>query len=153
MRRCFLPLLAAAAVCAPSLTGQSQVTGIRNLNFGPVVASVPSSVTPSDPIRSGRFYVRHVLNRQVRLSFNLPNRLNRVGGGGNMPISFGATDAIAKGTAPTSLPVTFNPNNPITITMSTSADMYVNLGGRVAPRANQQVGSYQGTVTLTCTFF
>ena len=76
-----------------------------------------------------------------------------MGGGANLPISFGATDGIAQGTAGSSVPVTFNPNNTQTFNLVTSADFYVNLGGRVSPAAAQATGNYQGTVTLTCTFF
>ncbi len=152
MRRCVFPLLLALIAASP-LRAQSQVTGIRNLAFGPVIRGVPASVAPGDPVRSGRFYVRHQLNRQVRLQFNLPTRLTRVGGGGNLPISFGTTDGIAQGTAPSSVPVVFNPNAAQTFTLVTSADFNVNLGGRVTPAAGQATGNYTGTVTLTVTFF
>lgn len=135
------------------MAGQSGVTGVRDLAFGPVIRGVPNSVSPNDAVRSGRFYVRHIINRQVQVRFTLPTRLTRVGGGGNLPISFGATDAVAKGTAPTSNPLTFNPNNTQTFNLVTSADFFINLGGRVTPAANQAVGAYTGTVTLTCTFF
>jgi hypothetical protein len=153
MRQCRILFAFALFAAAPPLAGQSQVTGVRNLAFGAVIRGVQTSVAPNDPIKSGRFYVRHQLNRQVRLAFTLPTQLPRVGGGGNLPISFSNTDAIAQGTAGSSVPVTFNPNNPITFTLVTSADFYVNLGGRVSPAANQATGNYQGTVTLTCTFF
>ena len=75
------------------------------------------------------------------------------GGGGNLAISFAATDAIAQGTGPTSVPVTFNPNNNQTFTLVSSADFYINLGGRVSPTAGQATGNYSGTITLTTTFF
>lgn len=152
MRRCAFPLLL-ALIAAPPLRAQSQVTGLRNLAFGPVIRGVPASVAPGDPVRSGRFYVRHRLNRQVRIQFTLPTRLTRVGGGGNLPISFGTTDGIAQGTAPSSVPVVFNPNTAQTFTLVTSADFHVNLGGRVTPAAAQATGNYTGTVTLTVTFF
>jgi hypothetical protein len=134
-------------------SAQSSVTGVRNLNFGIVIRGVQTTVAPNDPIKSGRFYVRHRLNRQVQVRFTLPNNLPRVGGGGNLPISFSATDAIAQGTAGNSVPLTFNPNQTQTFNLVTSADFFVNLGGRVSPAANQATGNYQGTVTLTCTFF
>jgi hypothetical protein len=153
MRRCICLLVFVLLTAVRPLAGQSLVTGLRDLAFGAVIRGVQTTVAPSDPIRSGRFYVRHQLNRQVRLSFTLPTQLARAGGGGNLPISFSTTDAIAQGTAPSSTPVTFNPNNPITFTLVTSADFYVNLGGRVSPAANQATGNYSGTVTLTCTFF
>lgn len=153
MNRCLLPLVLALVAVATPLAGQSQVTGVRNLAFGVVIRGVPNSVAPSDPIRSGRFYVRHQLNHQIQLRFTLPTQLPRVGGGGNLPITFGSTDAIAQGTAGSSQPVTFNPNNTQTFNLVTSADFYVNLGGRVSPAAAQATGNYSGTVTLTVTFF
>lgn len=154
MSRCLLALLLLALFAASRpLAAQSTVTGVRSLAFGPVIRGVPSSVTPTDPIRSGRFYVRHIQGRQVQVRFTLPTTLPRVGGGGNLAISFNATDAVARGTAGSSVPVTFNPNAAITFTLTTSADFFVNLGGRVAPTAGQATGNYSGTVTLTCTFF
>ena len=153
MRRCLLISVFALTAVVRPLAGQSQVTGIRNLAFGAVIRGVQTTVAPSDPIKSGRFYVRHQINHQVQLRFTLPTQLPRVGGGANLPISFSATDGIAQGTAGSSLPVTFNPNNTQTFTLVTSADFYVNLGGRVSPAANQTTGSYQGSIVLTCTFF
>jgi hypothetical protein len=152
MRSCLLSL-SLALLTASSLVGQSTVTGVRGLDFGVVIRGVPNAVSPNDPIRSGRFYVRHMLTHQVQVRFTLPTRLSRVAGGANLAITFGTTDAVAQGTAPTSLPVTFNPHNTQTFTLATSADFYVNLGGRVAPTAGQATGMYSGTVVLTCTFF
>lgn len=153
MRPCLLlPLLLLAAAATP-VAGQSTVTGIRDLNFGVVIRGVQTTVAPNDPIKSGRFYVRHILNRQIQLRFTLPTTLARVGGGGTLAINFPNTSAIAQGTAGSSVPVTFNPNNNQTFTLVTSADFYVNLGGRVSPTAGQATGAYRGTVTLTCTFF
>ncbi|MDX2120853.1 MAG: hypothetical protein SF070_07255 [Gemmatimonadota bacterium] len=152
MRRCAFLLLPALLTAAP-LAGQSTVTGIRDLAFGVVIRGVQTTVAPSDPVKSGRFYVRHRLNRQVRLQFTLPTQLARVGGGGNLPITFPNNSAIARGTAGSSVPVTFNPNVAQTFNLVTSADFFVNLGGRVSPAANQATGNYRGTVTLTVTFF
>ncbi len=152
MRSCLL-LLTLALLTTSSLVGQSSVTGLRDLDFGSVIRGVQTSVSPNDPIGSGRFYVKHILNHQVQLRFTLPTQLARIAGGGNLPISFAATDAVARGTAPTSVPVTFNPNTTQTFTLTSSADFYVNLGGRVSPAAGQATGKYSGTVVLTCTFF
>jgi hypothetical protein len=153
MHRCLVPLALALIAATTPLAGQSQVTGVRNLAFGVVIRGVPSTVAPNDPVKSGRFYVRHQQGRQVQVRFTLPTQLPRVGGGGNLPISFGNMSAIAQGTAPTSVPVTFNPNGARTFNLVTSADFYVNIGGTVSPAANQATGNYQGTITLTCTFF
>jgi hypothetical protein len=153
MRPCLLLLVLLLAAAVTPVAGQSTVTGVRDLNFGIVIRGVQTTVAPSDPIKSGRFYVRHRLNRQVQLRFTLPTTLARVAGGATMPITFPASSAIAQGTAGNSVPVTFNPNNTRTFTLVTSADFYINLGGRVSPAAGQATGAYRGTVTLTCTFF
>lgn len=153
MRPCLLLVLLLPVAVASTASAQSSVTGIRDLNFGVVIRGVQTTVAPTDPIRSGRFYVRHRINRQVQVRFTLPTTLARVGGGGNLAINFPATSAIAQGTAGNSVPVTFNPNNTQTFTLTTSADFNVNLGGRVSPTAGQATGAYRGTVTLTCTFF
>lgn len=152
----FLPVVALALLGSfqpQPLAGQSTVSGVRDLGFGAVIRGVQATVSPGDPVRSGRFYVVHRLNRQVQVRFTLPTQLARVGGGGNLPISFSTTDAIARGTAPSSAPVTFDPNTARTFNLVTSPDFYVNLGGRVSPAANQATGSYRGTVVLTCTFY
>jgi hypothetical protein len=70
-----------------------------------------------------------------------------------MPITFGTSDALAKGTAPASSPVSFNPNTTATFTMTSSVDANVWLGGRVTPTATQRVGSYSNTVVMTVTIF
>ncbi len=152
MRRCAFLLLSALLAAAP-LAGQSTVTGVRDLAFGVVIRGVQTTVAPTDPVKSGRFYVRHVLNGRVRVQFNLPTRLTRVGGGGNLTINFPNNGAIAQGTAGNSVPVTFNPHAAQTFNLTTSPDFFVNLGGRVSPAANQATGNYIGTVTLTVTFF
>lgn len=153
MSRCTSVLLLALVGMATPLLAQSTVTGVRDLNFGIVIRGVQTTVVPSDPIKSGRFYVRHQLNRQVQVRFTLPTQLARVGGGGNLPITFLNNSAIAQGTAGSSVPVTFNPNNTQTFTLVSSPDFFVNLGGRVSPAAGQATGNYRGTVTLNVTFF
>ena len=84
MKPCLAALLFLFA--SSPLAAQSSVTAVRGLAFGIVIRGVPSTVAPSDPIKSGRFYIRHILNRQVRVAFTLPTQLPRVGGGGNLPI-------------------------------------------------------------------
>jgi hypothetical protein len=152
MYRCYLPFALALLAVVRPLAGQSSVTGVRDLAFGAVIRGVATTVAPTDPVRSGRFYVRHVLNRRVRLSFTLPTQLGRVGGGGTLPIAFGNSDATWTATAPGSVPVTFNPNRRLSVRLRTSADIFVNLGGRVSPAANQPTGAYLGTVVLTVVF-
>jgi spore coat protein U-like protein len=148
-------LLASLAVTLIGRTASAQVivSGVRDLNFGPVIQGIATQVAPSDPVRSGQFYFRTAaLGTRVRIQFTLPTRLNGPAGA-TMPIAFRNNDAIARGTAPSSVPATFNPNGAAVFTMATSVDANVWLGGRVTPAANQAVGSYANTVVMTITVF
>ncbi len=152
MRR-LIPLLLIALAPPRTAAAQTMVQGVRDLDFGVVIQGVAKQVLPSDPINSGQFYFRTPgIGSRVRVQFTLPAQLNGPAGA-TMPITFGATDAIAKGTAASSIPVTFDPRATASFTMTTSADANVWLGGRVTPAAAQRVGSYTNTVTLTITIF
>lgn len=135
---------------AGGLHAQLTVTGLRNLAFGPVIRGVPSSVTPSDPVKSGQFEFIVPIGSQVRLQLTLPTRLNGPAGS-QLTISFNTTDGIALGQGPTSVPVTFNPNVAQTFNIVSSNRIWVFLGGRVSPTAAQTTGNYTNTVTLTVT--
>ncbi|HSE66227.1 MAG TPA: DUF4402 domain-containing protein [Gemmatimonadales bacterium] len=154
MLRCFrvFPLLVLCLVARP-LAGQSTVTPIQDLNFGVVIRGVTTTVDPTDPVKRGRFYVKHILNHQVGLRFALPSRLDRVGGGATMPINFGARDLMIQGTASNAPPEFSNPHGNQNYSLDTTPDIYVNLGGQVSPATNQPTGVYLGTITLTCVFF
>lgn len=152
MSRCGFLLLLVLAIAAP-LAGQTQVSGLRDLTFGAVIRGVQTTVPPSDPVRSGRFYVRYVLGGRIQVRFTLPTTLARVGGGGTLPITFSNSDGIAQGTAPSSPRVTFNPKATTNFNLTTSPDANFWLGGRVSPAATQATGAYRGTVTMTVVFF
>lgn len=135
---------------AGGLSAQLSVTGLRNLAFGPVIRGIQSSVAPSDPVRSGQFEFVTPIGNSVRLQFTLPTRLNGPSGA-RLTISFSTTDAIALGQGPTSVPVTFNPNQTQTFNIVSSNRIWVFLGGRVSPTAAQATGNYTNTVTFTVT--
>ncbi len=152
MHRCALPFVLALLAVVRPLAGQSTVTGVRDLAFGAVIRGVATTVAPTDPIRSGRFYIRHVIGRQVQVRFTLPTTLARVGGGGTLAISFRNGDAMAQGTAPGSPQVFFNPKANKKLDLTTSNDLFVNIGGQVSPTGTQATGSYRGTIVLTVNF-
>jgi spore coat protein U-like protein len=142
-------LVVATAPCSAQLV----VQGIRNLDFGAVLQGVAESVPPTDPVNSGQFYFRTpALGTRIRIQFTLPTQLN-VPSGAQLPISFANNDAMARGTAPTSNPVLFNPKVTNSFTMTTSVDANVWLGGTVSPGAAQAVGTYTNTVIMTVTIF
>ncbi|MEP7326259.1 MAG: hypothetical protein ABI836_09955, partial [Gemmatimonadota bacterium] len=115
-----------------------------------VIRGVPSSISPSDPTRSGQFEFIVPIGSRIRLQLTLPTRLNGPAGA-QLTISFNNTDGIALGQGPTSVPVTFNPNQAQTYNIVSSNRIWVFLGGRVSPTAAQTTGNYTNTVTLTIT--
>ena len=153
MPRCVSPLLFAICLLARPLAGQTQVSGVRDLTFGIVVAGVPTTVSPNDPVKSGQFYIRYVTGGRVRVRLTLPATLNRVGGGGTMPISFRNGDAFALGASSGSVPNPFNPSGLLNYRFTGSPDMNIWLGGRVTPGGAIPAGSYTAPVVITAIFF
>lgn len=145
------PLLLLGALILPaSLRAQLQVTGVRNLAFGPVIQGVPNTVAANEAVRSGEFEVIATLGNRLRVRFTLPNRLNGPAGA-TLNLSFSNSDGLALETGPGATPQTFNPHGNRTFTLVTGNRLLLFLGGQVSPTANQTTGAYTNTVTLTVT--
>ena len=152
MRPSLLPGLLLGLVASPA-GAQLTVQGVRDLDFRVVIQGVATTVPPTDPIRSGQFYFRTpAIGTRVRISFTLPTQLNGPAGA-TMPINFANNGGMARETAPTSVPVFFNPNSSVVFRLTTSPDANVWLGGRVTPALNQQAGTYTNTVVMTVIIF
>jgi hypothetical protein len=147
-------LVACGVLLGPVAPAAAQVSvaGIRNLAFGPVIIGIPSSVPPSDALRSGQYRFTAPAGSRVRIDFDLPGQLNGPGTA-KLTIKFGKTDAVIVGNAPGSVPTALDPNPKANLKydMGTSTAANVFLGGTVTPAANQAPGSYIATITLTVT--
>jgi hypothetical protein len=149
-RTASLTALLLTLVLARSAAAQATVSPLRDLTFGPVIQGIPKHILPNDATRSGEFQFIAALGNNIRIAFTLPNRLNGPAGA-TMPIAFSTTDAIAQGTGPTSVPVTFNPNVSNQFQLVSSNRILVFIGATASPAANQRVGNYSGTITMTIT--
>ena len=149
-RSSILIALALMSGLARALSAQATVSPLRTLTFGPVIQGIPKHILPTDAIRSGEFQFIAPLTSNIRIAFTLPNHLNGPAGA-TMPISFGTTDGVAQGTAPTSQPATFNPNVSNQYQLVTSNRILVFIGGTVSPITTQRTGSYTATITMTIT--
>ena len=143
----WLTLAALPAASRPA-AAQITVTPVRDLAFGPVIVGVPTSIAPSHPVRSGQFRVTTLPSTRLRLRFTLPNRLDGPGGA-TLPIAFNNNDALHVGSAPNSVPETFNPKATKNVQITTDTTLFLFIGGTVSPAGNQQQGNYAGTITLT----
>jgi len=147
-------LVACGALLGPvgPAAAQVSVAGIRNLAFGPVIIGIPSTVAPSDAVRSGQYRFTAPAGSRVRIDFDLPSQLNGPASA-KLPIKFGKTDAVIVGNAPGSVPTALDPNPKANLKfdMGTSTAANIFLGGTVTPAGNQAPGSYVATVVLTVT--
>jgi hypothetical protein len=133
---------------ARPLSGQITVVAIRDLTFGTVIVGVPTAVPPDDPVRSGQFEISGSRpSDQLVFQFTLPNQLAGPAGA-TMPISFGATDALASSIVPASRR-SFDPRAPATFRVNTRNPFSIFIGGTVAPPAGQRAGTYTGLILLT----
>lgn len=137
---------------ATPAVAQVSVAGIRNLAFGPVIVGIPSTVAPSDAIRSGQYRFTAPAGARVRIDFDLPSQLGGPSGA-KLPIKFAKTDAVAVGNAAGSVPIVLDPNPKANQKYDMGANTAVNvfLGGTVTPATNQAPGSYVATIVLTVT--
>jgi hypothetical protein len=152
MRVWTLVLCGVLLVTVRSAAAQVSVVGIRNLAFGPVIIGIPSTVAPTDAIRSGQYRFTAPAGSRVRIDFDLPSQLNGPGSA-RLPIKFGKTDAAVLGNAPGSVLTALDPNPKANLKYdmgaSTAANVFV--GGTVTPAGNQAPGGYIATIILTVT--
>lgn len=148
MQRIPLLLLILILAGAPPLASQLSVQGIRDLQFGTVMAGVPGQVQPTDPLKAGEFQFATRRNTWILLFFALPTQLNGPGTA-TMPIQFGNGDALYIGGDPGTTPFTFNPQVWRFMRTDPTGRGRIFLGGQVNPTPLQPAGSYTNTVTLT----
>ena len=133
-------LVACGALLGPvgPAAAQVSVAGIRDLAFGPVIIGIPSTVAPSDAVRSGQYRFTAPAGSRVRIDFDLPSQLNGPASA-KLPIKFGKTDAVIVGNAPGSVPTALDPNPKANLKfdMGTSTAANIFLGGTVTPAGNQ----------------
>jgi hypothetical protein len=135
---------------ASPVAAQFSAVGTRDLAFGSIIPGVMTTVTPSDPVKSGVYTVTAPVGTRLRLDFTLPTQLSRAGGG-QMTINFPNGYCILLETAPGSVPNNQNPKSMKPYTMMNGNQLKVYLGGDVTPTAGQATGLYTATVMLTVT--
>lgn len=137
----------AALVAAPQPMCAQTVVGIQNLAFGTVIPGVPSSVTHTDPVRSGQIRISTNFFQNVTVRFTLPTVMNGPLGA-TMPITFLNTDAGISWRQSITTQTTFNPNAPFNYFIWLGGAI-VYLGGRATPSPTQRGGSYTANIILT----
>ncbi|PYP57427.1 MAG: hypothetical protein DMD44_10175 [Gemmatimonadetes bacterium] len=145
-------LLSATAVVP--LAGQRPltVTGIQSLTFGTLIPGIPSVVSRTDAVKSGRFDVGGPHDTQGRLTFTLPSVLTGPAGA-TLPLTFSGSDAGFSQSQNIGSQIGFDPKQPFLMTFSGQGRGSVFLGATARPAPTQRAGSYTGTITLNLTAF
>ena len=73
------------------------VTGIQSLTFGTLLPGMPSVVSRTDAVKSGRFDLGGPHDTQGQVTFTLPSVLTGPAGA-TLSLSFGGSDAIPRAT-------------------------------------------------------
>lgn len=148
-------ITASLTVLLPPATG----TGVKSLEFGNLAPGSATEVLPT-VAAAGHFRLDNVpRNRSVQLTFTMPATLDRAGGGSGLPVYFDGPyvrtcgpDCQTHTLAPVysgtqwSAEVIHVRSPPYG---SNSTILEVDVGGRAEPTAQQEVGTYQGTIELT----
>jgi len=127
----------------------------QDLDFGIVIQGTPATIA-STAAAAGRFDATGTPNANVNINFTLPSNLID-GAANNLPIGtwsgcFNQTAAVNSSgcTAIASMagttPTTFG-------NVAGTGRLWVFVGATVSPAAAQVVGTYNGTVTMTLTYF
>jgi hypothetical protein len=145
---CALALMAGGVAALGAQGRPIQVQGRTDLDFGVIVAGVPTQVPPIPG--GGMFRVRGRRGAEVQLQLTLPPSLD--GPGGSAPLTFGATDG-AHGPDPTPASAQiFDPRLPLTFVVPNGQVYYVWIGGTVSPPLTLTTGTYSSTIVLTATY-
>ena len=113
-------------------TAQITLQGRQSLVFGVTLPGVNKAIAPANALSAGQFYLLEHLGGVVKLTFTLPANLVKAGGG-NLLITFAATDALYRTTGSGATSTVFNPKVAKTVTLSSSRIRKA-LASRPAPR-------------------
>jgi hypothetical protein len=122
----------------------------RDLDFGSeVLPGRTYTVLPGNATQAGRFELSGADDKEVSLSFLLPDDLD--GPGENtISITFSATSGThASNSDYVTGATSFNPASGATTSLNGLGSLYIALGGEISPPSNQAAGVYTATITLT----
>ena len=147
-------LLAAASLAfGPSFTSGvgAQVTKVEwknDLQFGDVWTGSIKTIQPTGS-GAAHWFVEADQNTSITLALSVPSNL--VSGGNTLPLSFASDAASWDYDSSSSGSTRFDPALNADITVSSSGQVYVWLGGSISPPLGQAAGDYSGTLTLIVT--
>jgi hypothetical protein len=145
-----LALLLVAGSSALSAQGRPlSVQGRQDLDFGAMIAGVPTQVSRLDAAAAGQFELRGVRNAPVTVRLTLPTVMT---GPGTVPLEFGPNDGGHGPTATITASQPFDPTQLLSVVLAGNGKYFVFLGGTARPSAQTPSGTYVAVVSLTMTY-
>jgi len=151
-RRCVVTLALLLCGQVPTLSAQGRpasVRGQQDLNFGLMIAGVPTTISRLDAAAAGQFELRGVKDSPVTIQLTLPTVMT---GPGTVPLEFRPNDGGHGPTATITASQPFDPTLPLSVVLSSNGKYYVFLGGTARPAPQTPSGTYGATVSLTMTY-
>jgi hypothetical protein len=122
--------------------------GVNDLQFGAVIAGLVGTIA-DEAADGGRWDITGEPSADLSVSFTLPTVLS--GPGGDIPITFSATDGLRWDPYPGAF-TTFNPNAVFATTITAGGTLSIGIIGSVAPALGTTTGTYTGVITLTVAY-
>lgn len=124
-----------------------RVDVVQPLNFGTLIAGVPETVLPTDPIRAARLDLEARNRGNVLVWFLLPDELQGPGGA-SIPLDFPPNAAGFSPSGSIGSQSAFNPSGIRFLSLPADGTASLFLGGDASPPAQAAVGQYSATISL-----
>jgi hypothetical protein len=141
----FLLVYATAYIyCQPELT----VVKVNDLSFGADFGGRVKRLDHAD-IGAAKFQIQSAKETKVLLTVMLPDFFISTGGSEKIPVSFDERSAAWSVIDNVSSRTSFDPRQPLRLTLGPDQIIYVWVGGALHPSRSQRVSRYYGSITLT----
>ncbi len=142
-----IPLLvftSAMLYCQSDLT----VIKINDISFGTDFGGREKHFNHSDG-GAAKFQIQSKTETNVVITIMLPSFFSAADGSEKIPASFNETSAAWSTVDDVSSRTTFDPRQPLSLSLKQNQIIYVWIGGALHPTGLQRAGKYSGSITLT----
>lgn len=141
----FLLMISSAALyCQPGLT----VIKINDLSFGADFGGREKCLDQSD-VGAAKFQIQSTVETNAAITIMLPSFFTCIGGSEKIPASFNERSAAWSTIDNVSSRTSFDPRQPLSLSLKQNQIIYVWIGGSLHPAVSQRACKYSGSITLT----
>lgn len=129
---------------------QSDLTVVKmnDISFGTDFGGREKRIDHSDG-GAAKFQIQSKIETDIVITLLLPGFFTNTDGSEKIPASFNEKSASWSTVDDVSARITFNPRQPLTLSLKKNQAIYVWIGGNLYPSRMQRVSKYSGSITLT----